>query len=157
MHELFPVGTGISKVRGIVLLIRDSNGTISLSELADEAEEEIDDLLPLIDACKMLGFINLNGSDVALTDDGIKLTKGSPYKIIREKLKDVEPFKSTIAALRKKSMTTEELMKFLGSKRVIVKDTEDTVAALKELFQHWGVGSKLLRYNEEDDTWSVRA
>ena len=155
MHDLFPVGAGISKVRGIVLLIRDSNGTISLAELADEAEEEIDDLLPLIDACKLLGFISLDDADVKLTDDGVKLTKGSPYKIIREKLKSVEPFKSALSALSKKNMTTEELLKSLKAKGI--KNAEGADIPLKEMLQHWGVGSKLVRYNEEDDMWSIRA
>ncbi len=50
MNGLFPPGPGISRVRGIVNIIKQNKGKIEISKLAEEAEEDIDDLLPQIEA-----------------------------------------------------------------------------------------------------------
>lgn len=147
----------MNSVRGIILLIKEWGGSISISELADEAEEEVDDLLPLLNACKLLDFINVDDAIVKLTEKGEKLTKGSPYKVIREGLKEVEPFKSALEGLSKKTKTTSELLKFLKSKGIIIREEAETKDSLKRILRNWGVGSKLLHYNEDHDTWSIRA
>ncbi len=157
MRDLFPVGIGVSKVRGIVALIKESNGSISLSELAEEAEEDVDDLLPLIDACKLLGLITIDDSHVRLTDEGTRLSKGTPYRVIRENLKRVEPFKTILSALSKKRLTTPEILAMLDSKGInISENPESRETVLKQLLSGWAVRTKVLFYNEENDKWSLR-
>ncbi len=157
MHDIFPLGAGVSKVRGIVTLIKENNGSIAISELAEEAEEDLDALLPLIDACRMLGFVKVDDSDIKLTEEGEKLSRGSPYRIIRGNLKKVEPFKTVFAALAKKRLTTPEILELLDSKGIYIsEDSEGKESVIKKLLRLWGVRTKLLFYNEETDKWSLR-
>lgn len=157
MEGVFPAGTGISRVRGIVSIIKQNKGHIEISKLAEEAEEDIDDLLPLIEACKLLGFAVVHESEVKLTEKGAKLTFSNFSKLINESLMEVEPFKSTIRIIDDKEINTQELFSTLKS-RGIVLHGEDSVneMMLKKLLMRWGVRAKLISYNQEDDLWSRR-
>ena len=77
MEGMFPLGTGVSRVRAIIGMLKQRGGSMSMSELAEESEEDIDDLLPLIDACKLLGLATIRKSTLQLTDKGRKLRRDS--------------------------------------------------------------------------------
>ena len=55
--------------------------TISTS-LADDLAFEIDDLLPIVDAAQLLGFLKVNEGDAAITDTG---TEYANSEILRQK------------------------------------------------------------------------
>ncbi|MDE1851551.1 MAG: AAA-associated domain-containing protein [Candidatus Micrarchaeota archaeon] len=157
MATLFPSGPGIGRIRGIVGLIKQNNGEISISALAEESEEDIDDLLPLIDACKLLGFAVVDSSTIRLTKEGGSLTVSNASKAIREKLPSIEPFKSTVAILKKNYVTSRELFDLLHAKGIVLhgdKSTNDE--QLKKLLLRWGVRSKLIEYDANKDEWRLR-
>ena len=157
MHSLFPLVTEISKIRGIVGIIKQNNGTIGLSELADETDEDIDDLLPLVEACKLLGFARISGSAIKLTADGKKLGLGNSQRMIRERLKELEPFKSALDMLSMRDgegATTDELFDDLREKGIFIhseKETNDIL--MKKMFLRLGVRTKLMSYDAERDIW----
>lgn len=154
---MFPLGPGISRVRGIVSIIKQNKGSIEISKLAEEAEEDIDDLLPLIEACKLLGFTVVDESEVKLTEKGAKLTFSNFSKLINESLIEVEPFKSTIRIIDGKKVTTSELFGNLKSRGVVLHGDDVTnEILLKKLLIRWGVRSKLINYDQEADLWSRR-
>jgi NitT/TauT family transport system ATP-binding protein len=157
MGNLFPVEAGISQVRGIVRLIKENDGSMSISKLAEESEEDIDDLLPLIDACEILGFATVENSRIEITDRGKKLVTSGPLRTIRTSLVEIEPFKSVIKALGEGSMSTEELAVLLKSKRIVLhEDHSSNMAALRKVLRNWGVRTKLISYDEEEDRWSIK-
>ncbi len=153
MASLFPSDVGMSHVRGVVKIIKDNGGKISISKLAEESEEDVDDLLPLLEACKLLGFITIARSDIKLTPKGGKLVAGASRKIIRESLLSIEPFKGTIKALSKGSRTTNELFEYLKENGIFPKEGDHSSETLLNTLLSWGVRSKLLSYNEENETW----
>lgn len=157
MSSLFPSDVGMSHVRGIVKIIKENGGRISISKLAEESEEDVDDLLPLLEASKLLGFISITRSDVKLTPRGERLITGATRAIIRESLSKIEPFKSTIKALSGGSKTTPELFEYLRSKDVYPEEGEHSSETLLKLLLAWGVRSKLLSYDEENETWVLIA
>lgn len=157
MRNIFPASVGMSQVRGVIKLIKENDGAITFSELASESEEDVDDMLPLVDACKMLKLVEVRDSTVKLTERGARLAISSPFRVIREGLNDVEPFKSMLAFLSKKSKTTPEVLRFLASKGFLFHEQDETnVALTKRLLRNWGVRSKLLAYDERNDSWSAR-
>ena len=91
MADLFPPGVGMSHVRGIVSIIRQNGGQVSISKLAEEAEEDVDDLLPLLEASKILGFVKITKSSVRITDKGVRLASGAPRRVMRESILKIEP------------------------------------------------------------------
>ena len=157
MEDLFPLGTGIGRVRGIINIIKQNNGRMEMSRLAEDAEEHIDDLLPLIEACKLLGFVRIDESEVTLTDAGSKLTFSNFSKSINDRLSGVEPFKSALKAIGEGEVTSQELFSTLKNRGIIVHGDDATNdILLKKLFIRWGVRSKLMLYDPEKDSWSRR-
>ncbi len=154
MEGMFPLGTGIGRVRAIIGILRQHKGRMSMSELATESEEDIDDLLPLIDACKLLGLTTIKKSALQLTDKGEKLTFSNFSKTMKDSLVSVEPFKSTIMILGDGEVQTKDLFTMLRAKGIVLHEDETVNdQMLKKLLIRWGVRSKLIVYNVENDTW----
>ncbi|MGN6753414.1 MAG: ABC transporter ATP-binding protein [Intrasporangium sp.] len=60
----------VGGLAGLVEIVYAHNGQTDLPDLADELSFEVDDLLPLVDAAAMLGFLDLEGAQAFLTDAG---------------------------------------------------------------------------------------
>ncbi|TWE11926.1 nitrate/sulfonate/bicarbonate ABC transporter ATP-binding protein [Rudaeicoccus suwonensis] len=67
-HPLPSVSVG--GLAGLVEIVYAHNGQTDLPDLADELSFEVDDLLPLVDAAVMLGFLDVEGAQAFLTDTG---------------------------------------------------------------------------------------
>ena len=158
MGDLFPLGTGIGRIRGTLLVLKEHSGEMELSELAAEVDEEIDDLLPIIDACKLLKFITLRGPMVRLTPKGLEMAKGTSQRLIREGLQKIEPFKTALQVIDANEVPTDDLLSSLHGKKIVVHGDRTTNDALiKKMLIRIGVRSKLLRYNPSTDLWSRRS
>lgn len=57
-------------IAGLLELLIDHNGKDDIYRLADDLAFEIDDLLPIVDAASMLGFITVHEGDAAITPLG---------------------------------------------------------------------------------------
>src|SRR3984885_11188675 len=55
---------------GLLELLRDHGGRYDMSQLADDLLFEIDHLLPIVDAARLLGFLNVNEGTAVITDAG---------------------------------------------------------------------------------------
>lgn len=55
---------------GLLEILRDAGGDIDLADLADDLSLDVDDLLPLVDACVMLGFATTAEGRLRLTAEG---------------------------------------------------------------------------------------
>ena len=158
MHKLFPPGVGVTQIRGLVNILRDNSGKLEMSKLAEESDEEVDDLLPIIEASVLLGLARTGGDAVALTEDGKKFASREVQAMLRAKIVSVEPFKSVIAILReRKSATTHDLVVLLHGKKNLYRGGADEAAEqLRNVLLHWGVRVKLLSYNLKGDAWSMK-
>jgi hypothetical protein len=154
--KLFPLDTGVSQIRGIIEIIKDNKGSIEVSKLAEETNDEIDDLFPLIDTCVLLRLCTVKDGLVRLTKSGMNLATHNTREVFARALHKVEPFSSTIAMIRTgKMVNTGDLSKKLYKKKIFYNTDEVTnTALLKNLFLKWGVGNKLFSYNPDTDIWS---
>ncbi|MBB6144201.1 NitT/TauT family transport system ATP-binding protein [Silvibacterium bohemicum] len=57
-------------IAGLLELIIDLGGRTDIYRLADELAFEIDDLLPIVEAASLLGFLKVGEGDVAITPEG---------------------------------------------------------------------------------------
>ena len=57
-------------VAGLLELLIDKGGKDDIYRLADDLAFEIDDLLPIVDAAQLLGFLTVEEGDVAITAEG---------------------------------------------------------------------------------------
>jgi len=153
----FPIDVGISEVRGIIEIVKDNGNALSIAKLAEEAEEEIDKLLPLLDAAEMLGLCTVEDGVVKLSKDGIALTLRNSVQMISKSLKAIEPFKSVIEALSSSGeLTTSELAARLKGKNIVLyADDMTNIEMLRGLLLKWGVRVKLFSYNRNADQWTL--
>ena len=64
----------VGGLAGLVEISDAQGGTEDLPEIAAELSFDIDDLLPLVDAAAMLGFMTVDGGDLAVTPVGREFT-----------------------------------------------------------------------------------
>ena len=57
-------------IAGLLELLLDHHGKNDIYRLADDLGFEIDDLLPIVDAAQMLGFLTINEGDAEITPEG---------------------------------------------------------------------------------------
>ena len=55
---------------GLLEILRDAGGSADLADLADDLSLEVDDLLPLVDASLLLGFVTTHDGELRLTGTG---------------------------------------------------------------------------------------
>ncbi|MGI0100136.1 MAG: AAA-associated domain-containing protein [Candidatus Micrarchaeaceae archaeon] len=153
--KLFPLNTGVSQIRGIIAIIKDNKGAIDVSKLAEETNDEIDDLFPLIDTCVLLKLCTVKEGVVKLTKSGRNIATNNTREVMAKSLKKVEPFSSALKEIEKaKRIDTADLSKALYTKGVMYNTDEITnIELLKNLLLKWGVRSKIFSYDNGSDTW----
>jgi NitT/TauT family transport system ATP-binding protein len=69
-------------IAGLLELLLDKNGREDIYRLADDLSFEIDDLLPIVDAAQLLGFLNVEEGDAVITTSGEEFANS---EILRQK------------------------------------------------------------------------
>lgn len=69
-------------VAGLLELLVDKGGRDDIYRLADDLAFEIDDLLPIVDAAQLLGFLKVEEGDAAITETGADFANS---EILRQK------------------------------------------------------------------------
>jgi NitT/TauT family transport system ATP-binding protein len=69
-------------IAGLLELLLDHDGKDDIYRLADDLAFEIDDLLPIVDAARLLGFLTVNEGDAAITPAGAEYANS---EILRQK------------------------------------------------------------------------
>jgi NitT/TauT family transport system ATP-binding protein len=67
-------------VAGLLELLVDRNGRDDIYKLAEELSFEIDDLLPIVEASSMLGYITVKEGDVEVTTEGMRFAEADILK-----------------------------------------------------------------------------
>jgi len=67
---------------GLLELLLDKGGRDDIYRLADDLSFEIDDLLPIVDAAQLLGFLTIEEGDAAITESGAEFANS---EILRQK------------------------------------------------------------------------
>jgi NitT/TauT family transport system ATP-binding protein len=69
-------------IAGLLELLLDKGGRDDMYRLADDLSFEIDDLLPIVDAAQVLGFLKIEEGDAVITTEG---TEFANSEILRQK------------------------------------------------------------------------
>jgi len=157
MPNLFPMEAGITQMRGVLKIVKDNGGSMGIAELADEAEEEIDDLFPILDACQLLNLAKVDGGKIKLTESGKELSLENMQKIIKEPLMEIEPFKTVLLAVKVDGhITTDKLTEVLKENNLAFYSSKHKfMEQLRRLLVKWAVRLNMLKYEQESDSWSL--
>ena len=69
-------------IAGLLELLQDKGGRDDIYRLAEDLAFEIDDLLPIVDAAQLLGFLTIEEGDAAITPSGMEYADS---EILRQK------------------------------------------------------------------------
>ncbi len=157
MAKLFPTIAKPGQLKEVVRIIKDNKGSIHISTLSKIVKQNIDELLPLLDACVMLGIVKLEDGSIALTEQGRKLKQTSIDKYIEKKISNIEPFKSSIMILKKEGeLPTTELSELLRERGIYLhNETEINAALLREALYRWAISYHMLSRDARRGLWSA--
>jgi NitT/TauT family transport system ATP-binding protein len=62
----------VGGIAGLLELLHDRGGREDLFRLSEELVMDVEDLLPILEACQLLGFARLQAGDVQLTSQGVQ-------------------------------------------------------------------------------------
>lgn len=141
----------IGTVIGLLEILHDFQGKVDLAKVSDELRLELDDILPAVDAAKLLKLIQVNSGDLILTDEGKSLlTKNisGRKKMLNNAVSSLGEIKGIIDFIKKEhgnEVTKEELISFIQQEMPDV-DAEQTFSWIVD----WGRYSLLLRYDSNN-------
>jgi NitT/TauT family transport system ATP-binding protein len=84
-------------IAGLLELLLDKGGRDDIYRLADDLAFEIDDLLPIVDAAQLLGFLKVEEGDAAITETGAEFANS---EILRQKELFREAAQTNVLLLR---------------------------------------------------------
>ncbi|NHI03029.1 hypothetical protein DYY67_0150 [Candidatus Nitrosotalea sp. TS] len=138
----------VGRMIGLLEILQDFKGKVDLAKVAEELRFELDDILPAVDAAKLLRLLQVDTGDLILTEDGkILLSKNASgrKKILNKILASLGEFKGITDFIKNDhggEITKDELVEFIKENMPDV-DAEQTFSWIVE----WGRYSLLLRYD----------
>lgn len=144
--------TPISKILGLIEILDDKGGKESIYSLSKELNFEFGELLAVIKAGEILGFVETPGAKVQMTKLGKKLIEGDINQrkiIVKEQLKKLSLFKYFINFLKKlqtRSIPSEIIMEEIA----LHLPNENTESIFKTMLD-WGRYGELFGYNSDTD------
>ena len=152
----FPIEANPSRLLSIIEIIKEKDGSEYLSGLAESTKEQIDELLPLIDAITILGFGSVKDGVVKLSAKGSEISTKNFHHMIREAIDKIEPFHSIIKVIGNDDLTTADIAKALDKEGIrLHEDEEANQELLRNLMLRWGSAVKLFEYVSENDSWKL--
>ncbi len=155
MKDLFPLNVKIGQIQGIISVLKEHDGEISLQMLSNEVLEEIDDLMNVIEACKVLGFIKTRDGKIRLKSDLGHKNMHEIEDAIKKRIIKKQPFFKILEEVKKSGgVSTTELFYILIKKGFInYRDNLSGIKNFKKDLSILGIRLNLLRYDSKNDIW----
>ncbi|MGI0045563.1 MAG: AAA-associated domain-containing protein [Nitrosotalea sp.] len=138
----------VGTVIGLLEILHDFQGKVDLAKVSDELQLELDDILPAVDAAKLLKLIHVNSGDLILTDEGKALLSkniNGRKKALNSAVSNLGEIKGIVNFIKKEhgnEVAKEDLLSFIQQEMPDV-DAEQTFSWIVD----WGRYSLLLRYD----------
>jgi NitT/TauT family transport system ATP-binding protein len=141
----------VGGIAGLLELLHDRGGREDLFRLSEELVMDVEDLLPILEACQLLGFARLKEGDVQLTGKGVRFADADIQMrkvLFREAaLEHVTILKQIDSILKRKSdhSINDEFF------RDILDDhfSEDEVQRQFDTAMNWGRYGEIFDYDRE--------
>jgi NitT/TauT family transport system ATP-binding protein len=141
----------VGGVAGLTELLRDRGGREDLFRLAEELVLDVEDLLPILEACVLLGFAWLKEGDVQITPQGVAFAEADiqQRKILfrQAALEHVTILKQIDSVLKRKSdhSIADEFFHDILDEHF----AEDEVQRQFETAMNWGRYAEIFDYDRE--------
>ena len=143
----------VGSITGLVELVNDLEGKADIYKLGEELLMDVEDLLPIIEACEILGFAEVREGDLILTEAGKKFADADVLErkeIFKELSIEKVPFlKQIVKVLQSKSNHKVPRPFFLDllKQHFAPKEAERQLDVLID----WGRYAELFEYDDDRD------
>ena len=149
-YQLLPHAR-VGGIAGLMELLHDRGGREDLFRLAEELIMDVQDLLPILEACVLLGFVLLREGDVQITPQGVRFADADIQQrkiLFREAaLEHVTILKQIDSVLKRKSdhSISDEFFHDILDEYF----AEDEVQRQFETAMNWGRYAEIFDYDRE--------
>jgi NitT/TauT family transport system ATP-binding protein len=149
-YQLLPHAR-VGGIAGLMELLHDRGGREDLFRLAEELIMDVQDLLPILEACVLLGFVLLREGDVQITPQGVRFADADIQQrkvLFREAaLENVTILKQIDSVLKRKSdhSISDEFFHDILDEYF----AEDEVQRQFETAMNWGRYAEIFDYDRE--------
>ena len=150
-------------LQGFLEILDDLGDKSDVANIALKQGLELDDLLPIIEAGKMLGLIHVQAGDVLLTEKGHLFIAASPRvkkKMLQDMVLSIDSFRKFIEYMQnigKQNISKEEILEFVSEENSTssYNDNQDNINDFN-WFIEWGRQGLVLKYDANNETISLR-
>ena len=141
----------VGEIAGLTELLRDRGGREDLFRLAEELVLDVEDLLPILEACVLLGFAWLKEGDVQITPQGVAFAEADiqqrKFLFRQAALEHVTILKQIDSVLKRKSdhSIADEFFHDILDEHF----AEDEVQRQFETAVNWGRYAEIFDYDRE--------
>jgi len=139
---------GIGEVVGLLEMLEDVRGREDIFKLAGSLSMELDDIGPVIDAAKVLGFIETTNGDITLTELGNELLNSDINErkdILAGRLQQLPVFKEVLHLIE--SRRERQVRKDQVINRFARKMSDEDAENLFKTIVDWGRFAEIIGYD----------
>ena len=142
----------VGGIAGLLELLHDRGGREDLFRLSEELVMDVEDLLPILEACALLGFAKLTEGDVQITPQGVRFADADIQRrkvLFREaSLEHVTILKQIDSILKRKSdhAISDEFFHDILDEHF----SEDEVQRQFETAMNWGRYAEIFDYDRDN-------
>lgn len=143
---------GIGTVVGLMEVLDDHGGQADVFRLAGNLAMELDDILPVLEAGKLMGFIQVENGDLMLTQVGRTLLRSDINQrkdLLWDQLLKIKVFQTVVAELKAHRRPRLNRDHFVGLFNQSM--TDDDAEELIKTVVDWGRFAELIGYDPEED------
>ncbi len=150
MVDIVDPNARIADLVGLLYVMNNIfDGKTDLYQLEKEMEVDIDDLMPIVYTASNLGFVSAEEGDITITEKGKEYVKAGIKRrkdMLRESLRNIEPFKTAISVGQFES---KDLLEILENNGVQTFNSPYGLHDLEVILIEWGIYSGLLKKIDE--------
>jgi NitT/TauT family transport system ATP-binding protein len=146
----------ITEILGLVDILYNNSGSMRIDDLQRYIGVEIDELIPVIDAAKMLGFAMITRDCINITNMGKTLYTMNPEKrkvLISTQICRMPIFRKIVSVLKKEGPKPKAYFLGMIEKELFQKESEQQ---FRRIIQ-WGRYAEIIFYDAGRDEMSINA
>ncbi len=139
----------LARLFGLIEVMAETEGRDDLFRLAGRLRLELDEILPLVEAARLLGWAEVGDGDYDLTAEGRRIAAGSIAErklLFRDRVRALPLVASIVEALaRRKRVSRESILKRLQGRLGALEAERQVDTAV-----NWGRWAELFDYDSDE-------
>lgn len=138
-------------------------GKSDVAAISSKEELELDDILPILEAGKMLGLIEVKSGDVSITEKGYSLLAATPSQqkiILKDAIMKLRPFQKLIDLIKQSKsgyITKQDLLQYPSATSNADDDYYYDFANNFDWIIGWGRVALLIDYSANNESIRLRS